>query len=88
MLMSMRTLFQKELLRLREQIFQKNRLGEAYKPDDSEIFTEEGWLESIVGKDEGMDEATMRKKITQEIMDQLSAKFAEDRKKLEAQMKV
>ncbi|KAH7826264.1 uncharacterized protein MONOS_5345 [Monocercomonoides exilis] len=88
MLAEQRALFYKQLLNLREQIFQKNRLGDPYQPDGTDLFNPDAWLDALLGKEGGLTDEEEKKRQTQLLMDKLGAKFAEDRKKLENQMKL
>ena len=84
MLDEQRALFHKELLRQRERLMQASRLGAAYVPDEGNVFSDEAWAGAgaNAGDSAAPDEASLRKKIAAKLMEQLSAKFAEDRKKL------
>ena len=74
--------YTKTIQQLREQLFQKSRLGYPYTID----LGGEQW--GAGEGDEMLDEEGLRKKIAAELMEQLSSKFADDRKKLESQMAV
>ncbi|KAA6372323.1 MAG: hypothetical protein EZS28_032151, partial [Streblomastix strix] len=86
MLAIQRQLFLKELQVLKEQLFQKARIGEPYVAEKFDNFNPEEWLDKLLGKG-GMDEDSMKKKI-EEMMQKLTARFSEERKKLESQIKI
>ncbi|KAK2952364.1 hypothetical protein BLNAU_12626 [Blattamonas nauphoetae] len=88
LLAEQRGMFYKELLNLREQMFQKKRLGQPYVPENGTLFNPDQWLDSMLNKGSDEDDAEKEKKMTQKIMDKLGAKFADERKKLESQMKI
>lgn len=83
MLAEQRALFLKQLLVLKEQIFQRNRLGEPYQPDLLELFNPQAWVDSLMSEEGEGDEEKRRK----ELVDKMTARFNEERAKMEQSAK-
>ncbi|KAK2951949.1 putative Gluconate 5-dehydrogenase [Blattamonas nauphoetae] len=81
LLAEQRAMFLKELARLREQLYQKNTMGEAYQALDGQIFNPEAWLDNQLKGGQGSKEQT--DKLTKEITEKLNAKWSAEKRKLE-----
>ena len=83
-ILELRTEFLKEIVHLKEQLFAKSRFGDAYLPEDF-------GLPSVLKEDAGdelSDEERIPKKTFDELVEKMSQKFAEERKKIESQLRV
>lgn len=92
LLLEQRTSFLKEIIILKEQLFAKSRLGDAYSSDNIDLTGEMKEIKKLPDfiKDgmESNGEGEMNKKKMQELFDKMSQKFAEERKKMENQIRV
>ncbi|KAK2960882.1 hypothetical protein BLNAU_4279 [Blattamonas nauphoetae] len=79
-----RALYNKELINLREQLFQKERLGKPYQPENMELLNDEF---SLGGNDGDMSGDDMKKKM-EAVMAKMQQKFNDEKKKLESQLKI
>ncbi|KAH7826272.1 uncharacterized protein MONOS_5353 [Monocercomonoides exilis] len=82
-----RAMFYKQLLIMKEQLYQKSRIGEAYQADPTDVFQPEAWIDGINQTNEIESEEMQKKKI-KEMQDKMMAKWNDEKKKLEAQIKL
>ncbi|KAA6332316.1 MAG: hypothetical protein EZS28_053292 [Streblomastix strix] len=83
-----RNMFFKEILILKNQIFGKQRQGDFYVPDTTDIFNPEEWLDKQMENDSGVMNEQAKRKITKEILDQIGQRVADEKRQLEKQIRV
>ncbi|KAA6365914.1 MAG: hypothetical protein EZS28_038559 [Streblomastix strix] len=86
-----REMYNKELLTLREQIFQKERLGEEYGPEDKDQFNPTEYLSELLGETQTQIETETVESLakrTKNTLDKINRKNQDQIRKMEDRINV